>query len=107
MTRKGTTGSAKIKDAWKRIAETYNRAAETSKKAGIQFVYHNHNFEFAPRADLGGKLPYDFLLESCDPSLVAIIRMKASRAAPHRPTAWSPAGRDGCSPVPPRTASAA
>ena len=57
-------------DAWKRIADTYNQAAATSKKAGIQFVYHNHNFEFAPRTDLGGKLPLDFLLETCDPRLV-------------------------------------
>jgi sugar phosphate isomerase/epimerase len=56
--------------AWKRIAETYNRAAATSKKAGIQFAYHNHNFEFAPAKDSGGKLPYDILLESCDPALV-------------------------------------
>src|SRR5205085_10392050 len=39
-------------DAWKRIADTYNQAAATSRKAGIQFVYHNHNFEFAPRTDL-------------------------------------------------------
>jgi len=57
-------------DAWKRLAETYNRAGEVSKRAGIQFAYHNHNFEFAPRDDAGGKLPYDFLLESCDPALV-------------------------------------
>jgi sugar phosphate isomerase/epimerase len=57
-------------DAWKRIAETYNRAGETSKRAGIQFAYHNHNFEFAPLAGPGGKLPYDILLESCDPALV-------------------------------------
>jgi sugar phosphate isomerase/epimerase len=57
-------------DAWKRIADTYNRAADVSKKAGIQFAYHNHNFEFAPREDLGGRLPYDYLLESCDPALV-------------------------------------
>jgi len=57
-------------DAWKRIADTYNRAAEISKRAGIQFAYHNHNFEFAPRADAGGKLPYDIVLESCDPALV-------------------------------------
>jgi sugar phosphate isomerase/epimerase len=56
-------------DAWKRIADTYNRAAETSKRAGIQFAYHNHNFEFVPPAG-GGKLPYDVLLESCDASLV-------------------------------------
>ncbi len=59
-------------DAWKRIAETYNQAAAVSKKAGIQFAYHNHNFEFATREDLGGKLPFDFLLETCDPSLVKI-----------------------------------
>jgi sugar phosphate isomerase/epimerase len=53
--------------SWKRIAETYNRAGEASKKAGIQFAYHNHNFEFAP---VDGKLPYDVLLEECDPALV-------------------------------------
>jgi sugar phosphate isomerase/epimerase len=52
---------------WQRIAETYNRAGEACKKAGIQFAYHNHNFEFAP---VDGKLPYDVLLESCDPALV-------------------------------------
>jgi len=57
-------------DAWKRIAEAYNRAGEASKRAGIQFAYHNHNFEFAPRDDAGGKLPYDILLESCDAALV-------------------------------------
>jgi sugar phosphate isomerase/epimerase len=57
-------------DAWKGIADTYNRAGEASKRAGIQFVYHNHNFEFARRKDAGGKLPYDLLLESCDPALV-------------------------------------
>ena len=57
-------------DAWKRIAETYNQAGEASKRAGIQFAYHNHNFEFAPRKDEGGKLPYDLLLESCDAALV-------------------------------------
>jgi sugar phosphate isomerase/epimerase len=53
--------------SWKRIAETYNRAGEISQTAGIQFAYHNHNFEFAP---VEGKLPYDFLLETCDPKLV-------------------------------------
>jgi sugar phosphate isomerase/epimerase len=57
-------------DAWKRIADTYNQAASISRKAGIQFVYHNHNFEFAPRPDLGGKLPFDYLLETCDARLV-------------------------------------
>lgn len=55
-------------DGWKRAAETFNRAGEASKKAGIQFAYHNHWIEYDPTAD--GKLPYDILLDSSDPSLV-------------------------------------
>jgi len=54
-------------DIWKKAAETFNRAGEASQKAGIQFAYHNHWFEFLP---VNGKLPYDFLLETCDPKLV-------------------------------------
>jgi sugar phosphate isomerase/epimerase len=54
-------------DIWKKAAEAFNRAGEASKKAGIQFAYHNHWFEFLP---VDGKLPYDFLLEACDPGLV-------------------------------------
>jgi sugar phosphate isomerase/epimerase len=54
-------------DGWKRAAEAFNRAGEVSKKAGIQFGYHNHWFEFYP---VNGKRPYDFLLEECDPNLV-------------------------------------
>jgi len=54
-------------DGWKRAADTFNRAGEVSKKAGVQFAYHNHWFEFLP---VNGKLLYDFLLENCDPNLV-------------------------------------
>lgn len=54
-------------DIWPRIADTYNRAGEATRKAGIQFAFHNHNFEFAP---VNGRLPYDVLLETCDPALV-------------------------------------
>lgn len=54
-------------DIWKRVAETFNRAGEMSRKAGLQFAYHNHHFEFAP---VDGKLPYELLLEQCDPKLV-------------------------------------
>ncbi len=52
---------------WQRIAETFNRAGESAHKAGIQFAYHNHNFEFAP---VDGVLIYDQLLKACDPALV-------------------------------------
>jgi sugar phosphate isomerase/epimerase len=54
-------------DIWQRAAYTFNRAGEASKKAGIQFAYHNHWFEFLP---VNGKLPYDELLEKCDANLV-------------------------------------
>jgi sugar phosphate isomerase/epimerase len=57
-------------DGWKKVAQTFNQAGATSKKAGIQFGYHNHTFEFVPDANLGGKLPYDFLLDNTDPDLV-------------------------------------
>jgi sugar phosphate isomerase/epimerase len=59
-------------DGWKRAAELFNRAGEASKKAGIQFGYHNHSFEFVPSDTIGGKLPYDFFLAEMDPKLVAM-----------------------------------
>ncbi|HZQ22955.1 MAG TPA: sugar phosphate isomerase/epimerase [Terriglobales bacterium] len=54
-------------DGWKQAADTFNRAGEASKKMGIQFAYHNHNFEFART---NGTVPYDLLLRETDPSLV-------------------------------------
>jgi sugar phosphate isomerase/epimerase len=56
-------------DVWKRVAATFNHAGEISKKAGIQFAYHNHHFEFVP-AD--GTTPFEVLLKECDPDLVKI-----------------------------------
>src|SRR5204863_41075 len=56
-------------DGWKRAADLFNKAGEESQKAGIQFGYHNHSFEFQPADSLGGKLPYDFLLAETDPKL--------------------------------------
>ncbi len=56
-------------DGYKRAAELFQKAGEASAKAGIQFAYHNHTFEFQPSEALGGKLPYDLLL-STDPRFV-------------------------------------
>jgi sugar phosphate isomerase/epimerase len=58
--------------AWKRAADVYNTAGAAAQKHGIQFCYHNHNFEFYPRQDLGGSLPFEYLLGACDPKLVKI-----------------------------------
>lgn len=57
-------------DGWKRAAELFNKAGEASKKAEIQFCYHNHSFEFAPVDGLGGKLAYDYLLDATDRKFV-------------------------------------
>lgn len=56
-------------DVWKRVAATFNRAGAITRQAGIQFAYHNHHFEFVPA---GGKIPFELLLEECDPNLVKI-----------------------------------
>lgn len=56
-------------DIWKRVAATFNRAGETTKKAGIQFAYHNHHFEFVPQ---NGTRPIETILTECDPKLVKI-----------------------------------
>ncbi len=55
-------------DGYKQAAELFNKAGEASRKAGIQFGYHNHFWEFLPDKSLGDKLPYDYLLESTDPA---------------------------------------
>ena len=57
----------KSPDIWKQAAEKFNRCGEATKKAGMQFAYHNHWFEFLP---VNGKLPYDLLLKECDANLV-------------------------------------
>lgn len=54
-------------DDYKRIAAQMNVAAETCKKAGIQFAYHNHDFEFA---DMNGQHGYDVFLKETDHNLV-------------------------------------
>ncbi|HXC09852.1 MAG TPA: sugar phosphate isomerase/epimerase [Steroidobacteraceae bacterium] len=54
-------------DEAKRTAELVNRIGDAAKRAGLQYVYHNHDFEFA---DQGGSVGYDVLLRESDPDLV-------------------------------------
>lgn len=53
--------------SYRRIGKILSRAAEQARSAGIQVMYHNHDFEFAP---LEGKTGYDALLHSADRNLV-------------------------------------
>lgn len=54
-------------DAWRRIAADFNRIGAELRQHGLQFAYHNHDFELRP---IAGTVPYDLLLNECDPELV-------------------------------------
>jgi sugar phosphate isomerase/epimerase len=54
---------------WKAVAADFNRAATSANAAGLQFAYHNHDFEF-PLVE--GRVPYDLLLAETDPKLVQL-----------------------------------
>ena len=56
-------------DAYKRVADDFNKAGAVAKKAGLKFAYHNHDYELAAPAG-GGTLPLDVLFQNTDPALV-------------------------------------
>ena len=58
----------KTLDAYKRVAENCNKAAELSKQAGIQLAYHNHAFEFEPKND-AGRCGFDVLIDEFSPDM--------------------------------------
>lgn len=49
-------------DAYKALAETFNKAAALAKSANVQLAYHNHSFEFKPLEN--GKSGFDIFTES-------------------------------------------
>jgi sugar phosphate isomerase/epimerase len=55
---------------WQKMAADWNQVGKIMKETGVQFGYHNHNFEFA---NLEGKLPYfDVLMAELDKDLVTM-----------------------------------
>lgn len=57
----------KTLDQYKQYAGLFNKAGELCQKSGLQFGYHNHDFEFET---LENTVPYDLLLKETDASLV-------------------------------------
>jgi sugar phosphate isomerase/epimerase len=51
-----------------KLAEILNTIAKKAKAAGLEFLYHNHDFEFQANKD--GIVPIDYLLENLDPKYV-------------------------------------
>jgi sugar phosphate isomerase/epimerase len=64
------TVEKKWPDGLKLVVQLFNEAGEAAQKAGIQFAYHNHAFEFEPLESLSNKRLYDVLLGETDPKLV-------------------------------------
>ena len=55
-------------DEARRTAELANRIGEQARRAQLQYVYHNHDFEFAEQP--AGAIGYDLLIRETDPGLV-------------------------------------
>lgn len=56
-------------DSLKLLLDTFNLAGEHCKSMGLQFGYHNHDFEFKP---VDGKMLYDHIIEKTDPKLCVL-----------------------------------
>lgn len=56
-------GKQKTLDDYKKIAEGFNKAAETCKKNGIRFAYHNHDYSFIQQ---DGQYPQDIFMQNTD-----------------------------------------
>jgi sugar phosphate isomerase/epimerase len=56
-------------DDFKRMAAQANHIGQKAKEAGLQYAYHNHNFEFK---DYAGQTGYDLLLKETNPDLVKL-----------------------------------
>jgi sugar phosphate isomerase/epimerase len=63
--------NSRTADGYKRLADSCNRVGEATHKAGVQFAYHNHSFEFE-KVDGLDKLPFDYLLSQTDPKNVKV-----------------------------------
>jgi sugar phosphate isomerase/epimerase len=55
-------------DTLLRYMDVFNKSGELCKKAGMQFGYHNHHFEFSE--SLNNSTLYDIILQHTDPRLV-------------------------------------
>ena len=55
-------------DDFKKTAAQMNDVGKKAKAAGLQYAYHNHNFEFEKMPD--GSPGYDLLVKETDPELV-------------------------------------
>lgn len=65
----GANGIIRDSATWRAFARDLNKAGALARKAGLDFGYHNHHFEFF-RLDGGTRTAYDIITEETDPDLV-------------------------------------
>jgi len=56
-------------DGYQKAADQFNVWGEKVRQAGMQFGFHNHNYEFLRFGDTTG---YETMMRRCDPKLVCI-----------------------------------
>ena len=54
-------------DGYKSTGEMLTKIGEAAKRNGLQFAYHNHNFEYT---EMEGQVPMEVMMANSDPSLV-------------------------------------
>jgi hypothetical protein len=59
-------GLRKDYDGLLALLDTFNRSGELCNKSGMQFGYHNHDFEFSE--SLNNQTLYDIILQKTDPN---------------------------------------
>ena len=73
-------------DQYKEHAAFFNEVGAACKEAGIQFAYHNHDFEYEV---IDGQVPYDVLLDETEADLVQMeLDLYWINKAGHDPMAY-------------------
>lgn len=73
-------------DAYKKVAEEFNKCGEITSNAGIGFAYHNHDYSFQ---QINGVLPQDILMQETHPTNVKFeMDIYWVAVAGHHPTQW-------------------
>jgi sugar phosphate isomerase/epimerase len=62
------TQSISMSDDVEKLVSILNEVGKKCKEAGLEFLYHNHHFEFMENAN--GIVPIDYMLEKVDPTSV-------------------------------------
>ena len=57
-----------MSDELELLADVFNTIGKKCKDAGLELLYHNHDFEY--KKNENGIVPIEYFLENCDPELV-------------------------------------